>query len=251
MLRAISHIGVLVVLTLSCQSAFSFYDAFPASEGPYVSGPASATLNWPGENFESYADGNILECSSDMYALPHLDVTSGCLLSKYAGEWKRGWTDSPVFRAVTIGRHANGREIKWTDQTIEYRAYVKSWHNNGNIPEWSGLHAFARYRTSDDLYVASIRYDGLVTIKRKWNGTYTPLAEAQLNNEFRNYLDLNGKLLTGQWYQIKFSAIGNQLKLYLDGVLLLSATNDTFSWGTTGIRIDNSSTYIDEWNLVY
>jgi hypothetical protein len=37
----------------------------------------------------------------------------------------------------------------------------------------------------------------------------------------------------------------------LDGELLLSASSDTFSWGTTGIRIDNSSTYIDEWKLLY
>lgn len=251
MLRIIGHIGLLIVLTICCHSAFSFYDAFPASEGPYVSGPASTSLNWPGENFESYADGSILECSSNMYSLPRIDVTSGCLSSKYAGEWKRGWTDDSVFRAVAIGKHADGREIKWTDQTTEYRAYIKNWHNNGDVPEWSGLHAFVRYRTSDDLYVASIRYDGLVTIKRKWKGIYTSLAETQLNNQFRTYLDANGKLATGKWYQIRFSAIGNNLKLYLDGDLLLSVSNDTFSWGTTGIRIDNSSTYIDEWKLVY
>jgi hypothetical protein len=247
----IGHIGLLLALLIFSNSAFSFYDAFPASEGPYVSGPASSSLSWPGENFESFTDGNILECSSNMYSLNYIDVTSGCLSSKYAGEWKRGWTDSSVFRVVSIGRDSAGREIKWTDQTIEYRAYVKTWHNKGDIPDWSGLHAFARYRTSDDLYVASIRYDGVVTIKRKWKGVYTTLAESRLNNEFREYLDTNGKLSPGKWYQIKFSAIGKNLKLYLDGELLLSASSDTFSWGTTGIRIDNSSTYIDEWTLVY
>lgn len=247
----IGHIGLLVTLIIISASAFSFYDAFPANEGPYVSGPASPALNWPGESFESWSDGNILECSSNMYVLAHIDVTSGCLYSKYAGEWKRGWTDSAVFRAVSIGRHTDGREIKWTDQTIEYRAHIKTWHNNGNIPAWSGLHAFVRYRTSDDLYVASIRYDGVVTIKRKWKGVYTTLAESRLTNEFKEYLDVNGKLSTGKWYQIHFSAIGNKLKLYLDGELLLSTTNDTFSWGTTGIRIDNSNTYIDEWKQVY
>jgi hypothetical protein len=99
--------------------------------------------------------------------------------------------------------------------------------------------------------VASIRYDGVATIKRKWKGVYTTLAESRLNNEFREYLDTNGKLSPGKWYQIKFSAIGKNLKLYLDGELLLSASSDTFSWGTTGIRIDNSSTYIDEWKLLY
>lgn len=178
-------------------------------------------------------------------------MTSGCLSSKYAGKWKRGWTDDSVFRAITVGRDSYGREIKWTDQTIEFRAYIKTWHNNGNIPSWSGIHAFARYRTSDDLYVASIRYDGLVTIKRKWNGNYTTLVQTRLHNNYRNYLDNNGNLSTGKWYRIKFSAIGNNLKLYLDGELLLSAKSGTFSWGTTGIRIDNASTYLDDWKLVY
>ena len=251
MQRIIGHISLLVTLVLSSNFSFAFYDAFPDGEGPYVSGPSSAALNWSGENFESYADDSIVECSSNRYALTHIDVTSGCLLSKYAGTWKRGWTDSDVFRAVAIGKDSDGREIKWTDQTTEYRAYIKSWHNNGDIPAWSGLHAFVRYRTSDDLYVASIRYDGVVTIKRKWNGVYTTLAEFRLNNQFKQYLDANGKLAIGQWYQIRFSALGNQLSFYLDGDLLLSASNNTFSWGTTGIRIDNSDTYIDEWKLIY
>jgi hypothetical protein len=251
MVSVIRHIALATTLVLSCHSSFAFYDAFPISDGPYISGPASSTLSWSGENFESYADGSLLECAANRYSLSHIDVTSGCLLAKYAGQWKRGWTESPVFRAVTIGRHSDGREIKWTNQTTEYRAYIKTWHNNGNIPDWSGLHAFVRYRTSDDLYVASVRYDGVVTIKRKWNGVYTTLAESRLNNEFEEYLDENGKLATGKWYQLKFSAIGNVFSLYLDGTLLLSTTSDTFSWGTTGIRIDNSNTWIDEWKLIY
>lgn len=247
---AIQFLFIFVVAMTSSASHLS-YDAFPPSDGPYVSGPASAELSWSGEDFESYHNGATLECSSNKQAASHIDVTSGCLVSKYAGEWRRGWTADSVFRAVAIGRDSTGREIKWTNQTNEFRAYIDSWHNNGNIPDWSGIHAFARYRTSDDLYVASIRYDGLVTIKRKWNGDYTTLAQATLNNELGEYLDHNGKLATRRWYRVKFSAIGNELKLYLDNRLLLTASSGTFSWGTTGIRIDNASTYLDDWKLPY
>ena len=76
MLRIISHIGLLSAFILSSNFSVAFYDAFPSSDGPYTSGPASDALNWPGENFESYADGNLLECSSNIQSLPHLDVTS-------------------------------------------------------------------------------------------------------------------------------------------------------------------------------
>lgn len=232
--------------------AVAYYDAFPSSGGPYVSGPASTTLPWIGENFEGYANGQVIEVSNSMGMQPHLDVTSGTLESKYAGAWRRGWTDDSVFRAVAIGRDAQNREIKWTDQVAEYRGYVQAWH--AGLPNYAGFHVFARYRTSNDLYVASLRYDGQVTIKRKWDsdfdgeGEYTDLAVGDLDP---SYLDANGHLQTGRWYTLRFSAIGNQLKFSVDGNELLSATSGTFSWGTTGVRIDYANAYIDDWKLVY
>lgn len=241
----------LAVMTAVCvigAPAQAFYDAFPSSEGPYVSGPASTSLPWPGENFESYTNGSVIETSTNMSAHDHLDVTSGTLESKYAGSWRRGWTDDYNFRAVAIGRDSQGREVKWTDQVAEYRGYIDAWH--ASTPDWAGLHLFARYRTSDDLYVASIRRDGLATIKRKWNGDYTTLAQGSLPSSM---LDGNGELATDTWHWLKFSAIGTSLALYVnnDDDPLLTATSGTFSWGTTGIRIDYSDTYIDDWRLVY
>jgi len=234
--------------------AFASYDAFPANEGPYVSGPASAQLPWAGENFENN-DLGILECSYASNAISHFDVTSGCLSTieqtTTAGKLLRGWVDSSVFRAIAIGRDSAGREIKWTEQSAQYNAYIDSWHNAGDIPNWSGLHVFARYRTSDDLYVASLRYDGKITIKRKWKGVYTTLAQGKLSNKTKTYLDQNGKLKTGQWYLLNFSVVGKELKFYVDGDLVLQTKTGTFSWGTTGVRFDNADVFIDDWKLKY
>jgi hypothetical protein len=239
-------VAALLIACVIGGRASAYYDAFPSAEGPYVSGPASTTLPWSGENFESYTNGAVIETSTNKSAQPHLDVTSGTLESKYAGTWRRGWTDDYNFRAVAIGRDAQGREIKWTDQVAEYRGYIDAWQTSA--PDWAGLHLFARYRTSDDLYVSSIRRDGLATIKRKWNGSYTTLAQTTLPG---SYLDGNGVLLTDQWYRLRFSAIGSNLELSLDGTSLLTATSGTFSWGTTGMRIDYADTYIDDWKLIY
>lgn len=238
--------ATVAVVGLTAASAQGYYDAFPASEGPYVSGPASTSLPWPGEDFESYTNGSVVETSTNKSAQSHLDVTSGTLESKYAGSWRRGWTDDHNFRAVAIGYDSQGREIKWTDQVAEYRGYISAWQDDA--PDWAGMHLFARYRTSDDLYVASIRKDGLATIKRKWNGSYTTLAQTSLPS---SVLDGNGELKTGDWHWLKFSAIGNDLELFVDDTSVLSTTSGTFSWGTTGIRTDYADIYLDDWSLIY
>lgn len=170
------------------------YEAFPSNEGPYVSGLASVMLPWAGENFEN-ADLGRLECSYASNVIDHFDVTSGCLSTvkqtTTSGYLLRGWIDDSVFRVVAIGKDETDREIKWTEQTAKYKAYIDHWHKNGEIPNWSGLHVLARYRSSDDLYVASLRYDGKLTIKRKWKGDYTTLAQGVLNNKTKAYLDQN------------------------------------------------------------
>lgn len=236
----------LLITTMAAGHAQAYYDAFPTVEGPYVSGAASITLPWSGEDFESYTNGTTIETSTNKSMRSHLDVTSGTLESKYAGTWRRGWTDDYNFRAVAIGRDAQDREIKWTDQVAEYRGYIADWQ--ASAPDWAGMHLFARYRTSDDLYVGSIRHDGKATIKRKWNGTYTTLAWTYLP---ASYLDESDILKTDQWYRLRFSAIGNQLELSLDGTSLLSTTSGTFSWGTTGMRTDYADIYLDDWKLIY
>jgi len=247
--------GSLVIsLLILHANASASYEAFPANEGPYISGPASTQLPWAGENFENNNLG-VLECSYASNAINHFDVTSGCISTveqtTTSGQLLRGWVDSSVFRVLAIGRNSAGKEIKWTEQSAQYNAYIDRWHNGGDIPNWSGLHVFARYRSSDDLYVASLRYDGKVTIKRKWKGVYTTLAQGVMNNKTKTYLDENGKLSTGQWYLLNFSVVDKKLKFYVDGVLVLETETGTFSWGTTGIRTDNTDVYIDDWKLQY
>ncbi|WP_158259524.1 hypothetical protein [Photobacterium sp. GB-210] len=247
--KIFSYIGTFCLITTS-NSATAFYDAYPESEGPYISGSASENFTWLGEDFSSYPNSQQLECSNNKSAIDHFDVTSGCLQSKSVDSGKLGWTNDKVFRVVAIGKDSNGNEIKYTDQTNQYRAYIKAWKNSGTIPAWSGLHAFARYQTSDDLYVGSIRYDGNVTIKVKYQGSYTTLAQTKLSNGVKNYLNTEGKLAAGQWYDIHFSVVGNKLTLALDGVELLSVNNDLLTEGTIGIRTDNLSAYLDDWQLL-
>lgn len=225
------------------------YDPFP-EPGNYVTGTASA-YPWVGESFQGYSNGQTVECSSNKAAQPHLDATSGCITARYFDQGMRGWIDRYNFRALAVGLHGGAR-VKWTDQVAEYRAYLDSWLSkaDGTRPDWSGLHIFARYQDEDHLYVAAFRHDGKVTIKKK-NGyeSYVDLAVGR-------YLPVGQTPALGQWYALKFAAVGDRLDFYIDDQLVLTAHDDDpvaygdpFTWGTTGIRIDYVTAYLDDWSV--
>jgi hypothetical protein len=223
------------------------YSPFALS-GTYPTGSVD-DLPWAGagttypagvEDFRGYGAAlpiNI-ECSDNKKRRSHLDVTSGCLDAVAVGAYTRGLVrtnSSGYFRALALGHEpGNSRPIKWTDQGIEYRFF----HRKRSSVPLAGFKVFARYRSENDLYVASWRFDGVVQIQRKLCGQYTALA----------VIKDHGPPSLGVWHWIRFEAVGDQLRLYLDDDLVLSATSSSLSWGTAGIRIDSADgAYIDDW----
>jgi hypothetical protein len=216
--------------------------------GTSSSGSAT-TYQWKGykttypatnEDFRGYGLPATVECSSSKSTRSHLDVTAGCLTAVAVGSYSRGKitsTSDGAFRVVALP--FTGTEtapLKWTDMKNEFRFYYTGTSGPGVDP---GFKAFVRYRTENDLYVASWRVDGVVQIKRKKAGTYTTLAQVT-----------KGKPSTGAWHTMRFEAIGTRLDLYLDGTKVLTANDSSFSWGTAGIRTDAmTGAYLDEWTV--
>lgn len=212
------------------------YDFYPGT-GFYPSGDATS-YPWGGEDFESYADNETIECSTNQSQRSHLEVTSGCLIGRLlSSQYRRGYTTDHNFRMLAVGL-SGGQRVKWTRQSNQYRGWISSWQ--AGAPDWAGFHLFARYRTENDLYVASFRKDGTVTIKRKLCGAYSTLASGDLS-------DFGITFTTGAWYTLRFEADGSDLRMYVNGTEVLTATDGTFSWGTSGIRIDYANAYIDDW----
>lgn len=223
----------------------STYTPFTGSSS---SGSAS-TYPWHGyrttypasnEDFRSYGLPSTVECSSSKSTRSHLDVTAGCLTAVAVGSYSRGKitsTSDGAFRAVALpftGSESN--PLKWTDMSNSFRFYYKGTSGPGVDP---GFKAFVRYRSENDLYVASWRVDGIIQIKKKQGGSYTTLAQGT-----------KAKPTTGAWHTIRFDAIGTRLDFYIDGTRVLSATDGTFSWGTAGIRTDAmTGAYLDEWTV--
>jgi hypothetical protein len=209
----------------------------------------AATLPWRGktssypngrEAFDIYASGTSIECASTKHRRAHLDVTAGCLtaVTLSNGAYHRGLvtlTNSAAFRALALG-YSNGELVKWTAQRGEYRFHYSGATGTGANP---GFKIFARYRTENDLYVASWRFDGVVQIQKKRCGTYTTLARTT-----------HPAPATRAWHRLRFEAVGAKLALYLDDRLVLAAEDRSFSWGTSGIRIDGASgVYLDDWRV--
>jgi hypothetical protein len=228
----------------SCPTPAGVYD-------PYANGSSGAgtvaTYPWRGasstypsgnEDFRGYAAATTVECSSAKSKRSHLDVTSGCLTATSVSGDVGGKISTNNFRALALGKTAtDDSPVKWTDQRIEYRFYYSSQTGTVGNP---GFKAFARYRTENDLYVASWRMDGVVQIQKKHCGVYTALA----------VLPHHGAPSKNAWHTIRFDAIGDRLVLALDGTQVLSVTSTTFSWGTAGIRIDSASgAYLDDWRV--
>ena len=84
-----------------------------------------------------------------------------------------------------------------------------------------------RYQTEYDLYVASLRHDGQVMIKKKVCGQYSTLAVADYSG---------GDVLTDNWYNIELEARGTDLYFYVNGNLELTASDSDLSWGSTGVQ---------------
>ncbi|WP_243393292.1 LamG domain-containing protein [Leptospira perolatii] len=232
----------------TCTNPPGTYEFYPGT-GYYPSG-STEILPWntPAgvqfEGFETYANNEVIETSSNKAMQSHLEVTSGTLTAKYVGTalYHRSITTDYNFRMLLQGL-SSGSRIKWTDQAFESRFYVDSWQASSDA--WQGVHLFGRYRTENDLYVVSLRNDGTTYFKKKQCGVYTTLASGVLKDASGNPKPFNVK----QWYKLTFAAIGTSLNFYVDGVLQLSVTDGTFSWGTMGIRTDYANVYMDDLHI--
>ena len=213
------------------------YDPYPGANTDYpMLSVVDMPTAFPGDDFESYGHNDVVASSTSNVA--HIDVTSGVLYAKHLNGsqvWKRGFTDSSVFRMLAVGQY-DGLPIRYQDGTASIRVYFDAVHSNA--PFFHGAHIFQRYQTEYDLYVASLRLDGKVAIKKKICGQYTTLAQADFSG---------GSVNTGEWYDISFEANGTSLNLYVDGNLELSVSDGDLSWGSTGVRLDYADVYIDDW----
>ena len=217
----------------TCSYGSDIYTPYPGSS-VYPIGTV-AQFPWMVEDFSSYASGATVECSNNKALRNYVDVTAGCL-SHANTHGAIGLTSTGIYRSFALGHTAgDARPVKWTDQGVEYSFFYTT-PATGNV----GFKAFTRYTTEYDLYVASWRLDGVVQIQKKQCGAYTVLKKTTAI----------APPTPNAWHTIRFEAKGTELTLYLDGALAMTVSDNTFTSGTAGIRIDQmSDALIDNWSV--
>ena len=136
---------------------------------------------------------------------------------------------------MLINSKSQNQRVAYTDFTLSFTIIPISIKNK--TENWSGVHLFSRYQTENDLYVASLRVDGLIVIKKKIKGHYTTLAQ----KKSRIVLELQKE------YTFTFSAMNNNLRLTVTDqttIESLEAVDSDLRCGTGGLRLDNIECYI-------
>ncbi len=136
------------------------------------------------------------------------------------GEWAKSLEGEQVFTQTSLV--GDGRVTTYEptgDQAVQARARANTFAPGGD--RWFGL--LARYRDDGNFYYVTVRNSNTVSLRKLVNGTIFILDTASL------------PVNTGRWYSLRLEAVGNLLRVYVDGRLLVEATDSTHATGRYGL----------------
>ena len=175
------------------------------------------------DDFNDRPDGLIADNYGINDPLGKWDVTS----QRFYSINHQGYTNSPVFRAVTYQSDFNDVDVS-SDMM----------RTNTGIEDYDGLQLFFRYKDANNLYVAGLRKDGQLHLKRKYRKKYTTLALVP-------YVTV-----PGVFYNFRIVAVGGSIKVYVNGVGQIAVRDSTFTIGKVGMRTDNIEAYFDNFQAL-
>ena len=117
----------------------------------------------------------------------------------------------------------------WTDQVITARVKPTAWNGTDRLVAVVG-----RLQDATNYYFASLRSSDRIEIKKLVDGRSTTLASKTLP------VSLNA------WRTVRFAITGTDLRLYIDGVLQLSATDSTYASGRAGLATFYATANFDD-----
>jgi pectate lyase len=120
------------------------------------------------------------------------------------------------------------------DQIVQARvrptAYAPA---SGTQERWTGI--LARYRDERNYYYLSLRSSNTVSLRKLVNGTITTLASAPLT------VTINTP------HVLRLEAVGNQLRGYVDGVLVVQAADSSHASGSGGLLTYKAAATYDDY----
>ncbi|HEU4653525.1 MAG TPA: hypothetical protein VFS47_06040 [Steroidobacteraceae bacterium] len=147
------------------------------------------------------------------------------------GNWAFGPERLTQFDRTGDARATAG--IATDDQVIQVRATPQSFLGSDR---WIGV--MARYRGPSNYYYVTVRSSNTISLRKVVDGTVSVLATGSL------------PVSTGTTYLLRLAAVGNALKVWVNGNLALQATDSSHAQGRYGFATYKASGTFDD-VLVY
>jgi hypothetical protein len=117
------------------------------------------------------------------------------------------------------------------DQVIESRMQLEDFAIEGSQDKWLGV--MTRYTDENNYYFFSLRSSKSMSLRKLVNGQIVELDSAGFN------------LNVADWHTMKLEAIGNHIRAYIDGQLLMEAQDDSHPVGISGFVTYRTSALFD------
>ena len=120
------------------------------------------------------------------------------------------------------------------DQIISLRVRPTAFAaTSDNQERWVGV--IARYRDDRNYYYLSLRTGNTLSLRKLVNGVITPIRSVPAT------------INVGSWYALKLEVTGNTLRGYLNGNLVIQATDTTHASGRTGAMTWKTAAEFDDY----
>jgi hypothetical protein len=141
----------------------------------------------------------------------------------YSGTGQWSWQSGGVFNQASTAGDARAvvgpEQIINTDQIVQARVRLRAFNTAGD--PWAGV--LARYGDPSNYVYMSLRRSNTVTLRKLQNGIVTQLGSAVLT------------VTPNAWYTLRLEAVGPKLRAYVNGLLLLEATDPQPTIGRVGL----------------
>jgi hypothetical protein len=169
-----------------------------------------------------------------LYANDFESGEAGPWLHTGIGFWNL-WTglSTVYFQSSVAGDARASIGVPADDQVVRARARLDTFATpSGTEERWFGL--MARHTDARNYYYLALRSSNTIALRKLVNGSVTTLASAAF------------PVLPATWYQLRLDAIGNRLRAYVNGVLLLEATDASHASGNAGPVMFKAATDYDD-----
>jgi hypothetical protein len=218
-------------ITVPAQSVYSLTTTTGQQKGtPTYSIPANSNISLPyTDDFSSYAIGDQAKYFHDQDGAFEVadDGTGGKVLKQVVTNlptpWGSGNSQKPfsVIGGLNLANYQVSSDVKIPD-TSSYASVV------ARINEVDGM---AASNTEPEGYSMRLGGNGSWALRKSTGGTVTTLSSGTITG----YNNAN-------WHNVKIAANGTTITGYVDGVLLTTVTDGTFSSGNAAIATDTTST---------